>query len=109
MTEEQYDKQTNYRNILPIEILYQKQIDRCMEAYTDNNWPRFESGVNAAMMLLPQELREIAITYMKDNQIQYCNTADGRNKYMQLFCEITRLLTKAGIIWHRASYPIGHD
>ena len=98
-----------YRNILPIEAIVAGQINRIMEFRSKKLFECYEESVDALIDLLPPEIEEAILVFKKENDISFSNTVDGKDKYVMLFREIKKQLSRCNIVWHRSSYAVGHD
>lgn len=98
-----------YREQLSIENLAAGQINRIMEARSKKMTEIFEESVDALIDLLPPEMEESILNYKEKNNIKYDTSIEGKMKYVQLFREIKKQLSKCNIIWKRGVFELGHD
>jgi hypothetical protein len=100
---------SGYRNILPIEAIVAGQINRIMEFRSKKITECFEESVEGLIDLLPPELEDSILVFKKENNIIFDISVNGKEKYVLLFREIKKQLSKQNIVWHRSSYATGHD
>jgi len=101
--------ETTYRTILPIESIVAGQINRIMEFRSKKIFEYYEESVEALIDLLPPEIEKTVLEYKKNNNIKYDISVEGKEKYADLFRKIKELLNDCNIVWHKGSYPVGHD
>jgi len=82
---------------------------REVSLWRDTDLKAYESGVYTLLLLLPDDLRTLALEFYNNNNIKADLTEDGRKDHDDLFIYILKLLEKHGIAFPKTTYEIGHD
>lgn len=110
MTSDSLKVKGNYKQFIPIEHLVTRQIDRIMEYRSKKQKELYESSVEALVDLLEPYSEELAIEYMKNNNVVYDLSEAGVGRYEKLFRFIKREWAKDNVVWKRSrGFERGHD
>ena len=99
-----------YRQYVPIENLVSAQINRIAEYRSKKRMEHYEESVDMLIDLLPPDAEEEVLDYKREHNIEYDLSLEGKQRYVDLFRFIKKLLTKKNIVWKRSGgYEVGHD
>ena len=77
--------------------------------WRDTNIKAYESGVITLALLLPKELRQEALGFIKGDTVQEDLTLDGKKNFDDFLVFILGLLEENNICFPKITYEIGHD
>lgn len=100
---------SRYRRPLQYEALLNKQLDRIAGFRSQKNIMLYEYSIDTLILMLPQVIREKAMRYKEEHDIQYNTTSEGREKYDRLWGYINTLMEEEGLIFKRIGFELGHD
>lgn len=99
----EYDKQEKYQKPVDYEIILGQQMSRISQFRSNKDIEMYEESVDTLLLMLPKKLRDQAIKYKRDNNIEYNVANNGKKKYDDLWVFINDLLEEANIIF-KTSY-----
>jgi len=82
---------------------------RDISLWRDTDIKLYESGVITLALLLPKELRSLALDFVKDNTIKEDLTGDGKKDFDNMFVYIMILLEDNNLVLPSITFDLGHD
>ena len=103
MSSSEYEKQDKYQKPVDYEQNLLQQMGRIAQYRSNNEFVKYIQGITALIIMLPKDLRTKSFDYKKELGLTYAVTADGIDKYDELWIFINELLEEANLIY-RMSY-----
>ena len=98
-----------YRGNDPIIQLIAAQVNRIMEAGSRKDIDNYIESIDRLIDILPPDLEETILEYIKKNEIAYDTSNNGKQTYIDLMRFIKYLMSKENIIWKRSRFEIGKE
>lgn len=101
--EPKYQRQERYKGFINYEGLLNQQINRIAEHLSAKKMELFEISVDTLIYMFPLDLRNKALKYKKEHNIEYDLSLNGVQAYVRLWLFCNELLEKNNLIF-KSSY-----